>query len=230
MWWRLSQAFAGGEQGNGLERLRQGAEKRLWSADELRWILSDENPVRKWFDPQASLAQAQAAPGIVPQAAADDIAARASVETVDPDAIADDIRTTRHPPSARASLACAAARIRRCRLGGRMEGAARDMHGRRARTPDRRPRAGTPPVFRPARKVRESSDRDTVRGQFRRRLSGTSIPHGQAVSMRPDGTVMAPFLPASGGDQKAIFLPGKSRCGAASKGGSTPSRGWVHLC
>ena len=33
----------------------------------------------------------------VPQAAADDIAARASVETVDPDAIADDIRTTRHP-------------------------------------------------------------------------------------------------------------------------------------
>ena len=69
--------------------------KHLWSTNELRWLLSNENPVRKWFDPQASLAQA--VPGIVTQAAADDIAVRASVETVDPDAIAEGIRTTRHP-------------------------------------------------------------------------------------------------------------------------------------
>ena len=33
----------------------------------------------------------------MPQAAADDIAVRASVESVDPDAIAEGIRTTRHP-------------------------------------------------------------------------------------------------------------------------------------
>lgn len=69
--------------------------KHLWSTNELRWLLSNENPVRKGFDSQASLAQA--VPGIVTQAAAHDIAVRASVETVDPDAIAEGIRTTRHP-------------------------------------------------------------------------------------------------------------------------------------
>lgn len=69
--------------------------KHLCPDDALSLILSNENPVRKRFDPQASLAQA--APGIVPQAAADDIAVRASVESVDPDAIAEGIRTTRHP-------------------------------------------------------------------------------------------------------------------------------------
>ena len=71
--------------------------RHLWSTDELRSIFSDENRVRKWFLYEAQLAQAQAALGIVPQAAADDIEAHANVESVDLEAIAEGIRTTRHP-------------------------------------------------------------------------------------------------------------------------------------
>jgi adenylosuccinate lyase len=71
--------------------------KHLWSTDELRAVFSDRNRVQKWFDYEAALALEQAALGIIPEAAAKDIASHASVETVDIEAIAAEIRRVRHP-------------------------------------------------------------------------------------------------------------------------------------
>ncbi len=71
--------------------------KHLWSTDELRAIFCDETRVQKWYDYEAQLALAQAELGIVPQAAAADIAAHASVSLVDLERIAEGIRTTKHP-------------------------------------------------------------------------------------------------------------------------------------
>ena len=71
--------------------------KHLWSTDELRAIFSDRNRVQKWYDYEAALALEQAGLGIIPRAAAQEIAARAKVENVDLEAIAAEIRRIRHP-------------------------------------------------------------------------------------------------------------------------------------
>jgi adenylosuccinate lyase len=71
--------------------------KHLWSTDELRAIFSDRNRVQKWYDFEAALALEQAALGIIPLEAAQDIAANAKVEKVDIDAIAAEIRRIKHP-------------------------------------------------------------------------------------------------------------------------------------
>jgi adenylosuccinate lyase len=71
--------------------------KHLWSTDELRAIFSDRNRVQKWYDFEAALALEQAELGIIPRAAAQEIAARAKVENVDIEAIAAEIRRIKHP-------------------------------------------------------------------------------------------------------------------------------------
>jgi adenylosuccinate lyase len=71
--------------------------KHLWSTDELRAIFSDRNRVQKWYDFEAALALEQAALGIIPLEAAQDIAANAKVEKVDIEAIAAEIRRIKHP-------------------------------------------------------------------------------------------------------------------------------------
>ena len=71
--------------------------KHLWSTDELRAIFSDRNRVQKWYDFEAALALEQAELGIIPRAAAQDIAAKAKVENVDIEAIAAEIRRIKHP-------------------------------------------------------------------------------------------------------------------------------------
>lgn len=71
--------------------------KHLWSTDELRAVFSDRNRVQKWYDFEAALALEQAELGIIPRAAAQEIAARAKVENVDIDAIAAEIRRIKHP-------------------------------------------------------------------------------------------------------------------------------------
>jgi adenylosuccinate lyase len=48
--------------------------KHLWSSDELRAIFNDRNRVQKWYDFESALALAQAELGIIPRAAADEIA------------------------------------------------------------------------------------------------------------------------------------------------------------
>ncbi len=71
--------------------------KHLWSTDELRAIFSDANRVQKWYDFEAALALEQAELGIIPRAAAQDIAANAKVGNVDLEAIAAEIRRIKHP-------------------------------------------------------------------------------------------------------------------------------------
>lgn len=71
--------------------------KHLWSTDELRAIFSDANRVQKWYDFEAALALEQAGLGIIPKAAAQDIAAKAKIANVDIEAIAAEIRRIKHP-------------------------------------------------------------------------------------------------------------------------------------
>jgi len=71
--------------------------KHLWSTDELRAIFNDANRVQKWYDFEAALALEQAGLGIIPRAAAEDIAAKAKVSNVDVEAIAVEIRRIKHP-------------------------------------------------------------------------------------------------------------------------------------
>jgi len=71
--------------------------KHLWSTEELRAIFSDANRVQKWYDFEAALALEQAGLGIIPRAAAQDIAAKAKIGNVDIEAIAAEIRRIKHP-------------------------------------------------------------------------------------------------------------------------------------
>jgi adenylosuccinate lyase len=84
--------------------------KHLWGTDELRAIFSEENRVQKWYDYEAALARAQADLGIIPKAAAAEIAAKARVADVDLEAIAAEIRRIKHPlvPAVRALQALCA--------------------------------------------------------------------------------------------------------------------------
>jgi len=71
--------------------------KHLWSTEELRAIFNDANRVQKWYDYEAALALAQAELGIIPQAAAAEIARKAKVGNVDLEAIAAEVRRIKHP-------------------------------------------------------------------------------------------------------------------------------------
>jgi adenylosuccinate lyase len=84
--------------------------KHLWGTEALRAVFDDANRVQKWFDFEAALALAQAELGIIPQAAADEIARKARVENVDLEAIGAGIRKINHPlvPALRALQAVCA--------------------------------------------------------------------------------------------------------------------------
>ena len=71
--------------------------KHLWSSDEFRQIFSDANRVQKWYDFEAALALEQAALGIIPRAAADEIVTKAKIANVDIEKIAAEIRRIKHP-------------------------------------------------------------------------------------------------------------------------------------
>lgn len=71
--------------------------KHLWSTDELRAIFNDSNRVQKWYDYEAALAIEQGAMGIIPEAAAREIAAKCRVDEVDIEAVAAEIRRIKHP-------------------------------------------------------------------------------------------------------------------------------------
>ena len=71
--------------------------KHLWGTDELRAVFNDESRVQKWYDYEAALALSQAELGIIPQDAAEEIARKANVGNVDLEAIAAEIRRTKHP-------------------------------------------------------------------------------------------------------------------------------------
>ena len=71
--------------------------QHLWSTEELRGIFNDRNRVQKWLDFEAALALEQAALGIIPEAAAREIADNAKISKIDVDAVAAEIRRIKHP-------------------------------------------------------------------------------------------------------------------------------------
>ena len=71
--------------------------QHLWSTEELRGIFNDHNRVQKWLDFEAALALEQAALGIIPKAAAEEIAANANISKIDIAAVAAEIRRIKHP-------------------------------------------------------------------------------------------------------------------------------------
>lgn len=71
--------------------------KHIWGTEELRAIFNDRNRVQKWYDFEAALALEQGEMGIIPRAAAQEIAAKARVENVDVEAIGAEIRRIKHP-------------------------------------------------------------------------------------------------------------------------------------
>ncbi|MCW5606295.1 MAG: adenylosuccinate lyase [Burkholderiales bacterium] len=71
--------------------------QHLWSTDELRGIFNDHNRVKKWLDFEAALAIEQGELGIIPKAAAADIAANAKISKIDIDAVSAEIRRIKHP-------------------------------------------------------------------------------------------------------------------------------------
>src|SRR5262245_20421168 len=71
--------------------------RHLWSTDELRAIFDEESRVQHWYDYEAALAASQAELGIIPQAAAAEIADKAKVDNIDLEAIAAEVRRTKHP-------------------------------------------------------------------------------------------------------------------------------------
>jgi len=70
--------------------------QHLWGTDELRAIFSEENRVQKWLDFEAALAAAQAELGIIPAAAARQIAEKAKVGNIDIAAMSAEIRRIKH--------------------------------------------------------------------------------------------------------------------------------------
>ena len=65
--------------------------------EDYRAIYTDENRVRKWFEVEVALAEAQAELDMIPETAAAEIATKARVEDVDLDAIGAGIAETAHP-------------------------------------------------------------------------------------------------------------------------------------
>jgi len=70
--------------------------QHLWGTDELRTIFGEENRIQKWLDFEAALASAQAELGIIPAAAAKEIASKAKVENIDIAAMSAEIRRIKH--------------------------------------------------------------------------------------------------------------------------------------
>lgn len=78
--------------------------RHMWTTNEMRAVFSDENRLQQWYDFEAALALEQAALGIIPAVAANEIAAKSRVANVDLEAIAAETRVVKHPlvPAVRA--------------------------------------------------------------------------------------------------------------------------------
>lgn len=79
----------------------------LFGTDEMRRLFDDEALIQGWLDAESALARAEAAAGLIPQEAADEIARKARAELLDTERIRREIRTTNHPlvPTIRAFAA-----------------------------------------------------------------------------------------------------------------------------
>jgi adenylosuccinate lyase len=70
--------------------------QHLWGTEELRAIFSEESRIQKWLDFEAALAAAQAELGIIPEAAAREIAEQATVANIDIAQMSAEIRRIKH--------------------------------------------------------------------------------------------------------------------------------------
>ena len=70
--------------------------QHLWSTEELRTIFSEENRIRKWVDFEIALAGAQAELGIIPKAAAEEIATKLRGDVIDVTTMSAEIRRIKH--------------------------------------------------------------------------------------------------------------------------------------
>lgn len=68
----------------------------LWGTSEARAVFGEQARLQGWLDVLAALARAQAAYGLVPQAAADDITAHARVDLLDLGVVAEQTRASGH--------------------------------------------------------------------------------------------------------------------------------------
>ena len=69
----------------------------LFGSSEMRAVFDESNLLQKWLDFEAALARSQAAVGLFPQEAAEEIRRQANAEEFDLSAIKEDIDTTLHP-------------------------------------------------------------------------------------------------------------------------------------
>ena len=69
----------------------------LFGSSEMRAVFDDRNLLQKWLDFEAALARSQAAAGLLPQEAAEEITRQANAEHFDISAIKAGIDTTLHP-------------------------------------------------------------------------------------------------------------------------------------
>jgi 3-carboxy-cis,cis-muconate cycloisomerase len=71
--------------------------KDLYGSPEMRAVFDDDNLLQKWLDYEAALARAEAALGLVPPEAADEITRKARADLMDKDAIKRGVDKTVHP-------------------------------------------------------------------------------------------------------------------------------------
>ena len=78
--------------------------QNAWSTAEMRHVFSDEVKMQRWLDVEAALALVQADLGMIPAAAAQEIAAKSKVEHIDVDLVLHHLKITKHPlvPTVRA--------------------------------------------------------------------------------------------------------------------------------
>jgi 3-carboxy-cis,cis-muconate cycloisomerase len=69
----------------------------LYGTDELQEVFSDHGQLQSWLDFEAALARAEAAEGLIPAAAAEEITRRARAEMIDMAAMRQGVNATGHP-------------------------------------------------------------------------------------------------------------------------------------
>nr|WP_280178438.1 adenylosuccinate lyase [Halomonas sp. EAR18] len=70
--------------------------QHLWSTPEMREVFSEKNRLQKWLDFEVALAQTQAEMGLIPASAAAEIAANGSIDSIDLEAVAEEVRRVKH--------------------------------------------------------------------------------------------------------------------------------------
>lgn len=81
-----------------------------WSTGEMREVFNDRARMQAWLDVEAALALVQGELGMIPEAAAQEIAAKSQYDLIDKDLVLEHLRITKHPlvPTVRAlEHACA---------------------------------------------------------------------------------------------------------------------------